>query len=66
LRLDAIDTRLAEVLGGQPNRGGKVRNSVNELKHDVDAHLSGQNPVLFDDAVVAGRRLIAQLQRIMS
>lgn len=63
MRLDAIDTRLAIVLGSKPNYGGKVRESVNSLKHDVDAHLSGTKPVVFSDAIAAAERLTAQLRQ---
>ena len=66
MRLDALDTRLAIMLKSKPLYDGPVRLSVNALKHDVDAHVSGQNTVTFGQAVEAAQRLKARLQQANS
>jgi hypothetical protein len=63
MRLDAVDTRVASVLGRKPAHGSRVRNAVNSLKHDEDAHLSGKHPLTFKDAVVAAERMVIMLQQ---
>ena len=66
MRLDAVDTRLAIMLKSKPLYDGPVRLSVNALKHEVDAHVSGQNTVTFSQAVEAAQRLKTRLQQANS
>ena len=63
MRLDAVDTRVSSVLGRKPAHGSLVRNAVNSLKHDEDAHFSGKHPVTLKDALLTAERLTILLQR---
>ena len=63
MRLDAVDTRLAEALDLPDPKGGEVRDAVNALKHDAAAHISGHDIVVLADAVAKAHRLCSLLQQ---
>jgi hypothetical protein len=58
MRLAALNDRLA----GSNDVAGNVRRSVNLLKHQPDAHISGKRPITFAEAVSAAESLCAVIE----
>ena len=61
MRLAAVNTRLNKLLGTEDDRLHDVRQIVNSLKHDVDAHIGRPWTLRFGDAIVAAKILIDRL-----
>jgi hypothetical protein len=61
MRLAALNTRLNKLLGTSDDRLRDVRQIVNSLKHDVDAHIGRPWTLRFGDAIVAAKILIDRL-----
>jgi hypothetical protein len=61
MRLAALNERIAGSNDVAPN----IRRSVNLLKHRADAHISGERPISFDEAVTAATDLCALLAATM-
>ena len=61
-RLDAVNTVLSPEVGKKPDKEAVLRLSVNSLKHDKGAHISGKNTVEFSHALSEAIRLCSLLQ----
>lgn len=61
MRLAALNERIDKTAGDERDDGAAIRRSVNSLKHHVDAHISGQRPIAFADAVRLAKVLCDRL-----
>jgi hypothetical protein len=66
MRLAALNERIDKMSGEKQDHAAKIRQVVNKLKHDIDAHVRGDWSINFSDAITAATVFCCELETLFA